>query len=171
VQSERVAGEGSCWLVGFQAGDDIAEGQHVEGLIAAGLARTCPAQLGHRLIGGEFADAVEVALGVLQLRALRFGLGAWQRRGGVASGLEVLCCQRPAATLGVVGEVQLADDALVLGWLIGRDVRDHAPVAERVEVIVDDERAPVRALQAEDLARLSAVKRDIPAQVPGASWA
>ena len=170
MQSERVAGEGSRWLVGFQAGDYIAQSQHVEGLIAAGLTRTCPAQLGHRLIYGEFADAVEVALGVLQLRALRFGVDA-RRRGGVASDLEILHCQCPAATLGVIGEVQLADDALVLGWLIGRDVRDHAPVAERVEVIVDDDPAPVRPLEAEDLARLSAVKRDIPAQVPGASWA
>jgi hypothetical protein len=89
----------------------------------------------------------------------------------VASHLEILRRQRPAATLGVVGEVQLADDALVLGWLIGRDVSDHAPLCERVEVIVDDQSAPVRALEADDLARLSAVKRDIAAQVSGSSWA
>ena len=112
-----------------------------------------------------------MALGVFHGIDGRWGIGARWRRSGVASEVEVLPRHGAAAALGVVGEVQLADDLRVLGRLVRCEMRDQAPIAEGAELVVDDERAPVRSLEADDLARLLSVKRDVAAEASGATGA
>ena len=57
------------------------------------------------------------------------------------------------------------------GGSSGCEMRDQAPIAEGAELVVDDESAPVGSLEADDLARLLGVGRDVAAEASGATGA
>ena len=141
------AGEGSRRLVGFDGGDDIAERHGIEAELAAWLARARPAQLAHRLERREARGCGR--RGPRRLAAASTAVGASAPGGGgVAWRVRSKSSARHGAATapGVVGEVQLADDLRVLGRLVRCEMRDQAPIAEGAELVVDDERAPVRPL-------------------------